>query len=60
MEDLFRVRITCEMSCYFLGKPAYSEDPGKVAASKEQVRVNFKEVHEKSTQIDVAVKVIEE
>ena len=29
-------------------------------ASKEQVRVHFKEVHEKSTQIDVAVKVIEE
>ena len=48
------------VSCYFHGKPAYSEDPGKVAASKEQVRVNFKEVHEKSTQIDVAVKVIEE
>ena len=44
------------VSCYFHGKPAYSEDPEKVAASKEQVRVHFKEVHE----IDVAVKVIEE
>ena len=31
-----------------------------MAASKEQVRVNFKEVHEKTTQIDVAVKVNEE
>ena len=46
--------------CYFHGKPAYSEDPDKVAASKEQVRVPFKEVHEKPTEIDVAVKVIEE
>ena len=45
--------------CYFHGKPAYSEDPEKLAASKEQVRVHFKEVHEKPAQIDVAVEVDE-
>ena len=87
MEDLWRVRLTCEMgdymeadwetckrghgllymtfdcacsSCYFHGKPAYSEDPEKVAASKEQVRVHFREVHQELTHIDVAGKVIEE
>ena len=46
--------------CYFHGKPAYSEDPEKVAASKEQVRVHFRKVHQELTHIDVAGKVIEE
>ena len=47
-------------SCYFHGKPAYSEDPEKVAASKEQVRAHFREVHQEHAQTEVAEKVIEE
>jgi hypothetical protein len=42
------------------GKPAYSEDPEKVAAGKEKVRVHFREVHQEHTQTNVAEKVIEE
>ena len=48
------------VSCYFHGKPAYSEDPDKVEASKEQIRVNFRAVLEEPTQSDVAEKINEE
>ena len=49
--DLLYMTFEC-VSCYFQGKPAYSEDPLKVAASKEQVRVHYREVHEETTKND--------
>ena len=56
--DLLYMTFEC-VSCYFHGKPAYSEDPLKLAASKEQVMVHYREVHEK-TRNDVTEEVIED